>query len=156
MYRGSGAPHSRWVLIIDKSSRLNVQPESTADQEMSMNRQAVQPRLLRLRDAPRYLGMDKNRFNREVRPLVTVIPIGKHGVAFDRVDLDAWVDEYKRRNGRPPAHIERTRSAELAVRQDSSSVGRFGISTRSSEERAFERAVQRAMSPKPRRNSRRG
>src|ERR1700732_1704953 len=106
MYRGSGAPHSRRVLIVDKSSRLNVQPESTADQEMSMNRQAVQPRLLRLRDAPRYLGMDKNRFNREVRPWVTIIPIGRHGVAFDRVDLDAWVDEYKRRNGRPPAHIE--------------------------------------------------
>lgn len=31
-------------------------------------------RLLRLRDAPRYLGMDKNRLNREVRPCVTVIP----------------------------------------------------------------------------------
>jgi predicted DNA-binding transcriptional regulator AlpA len=154
--RGFGAPHSRRVLIIDKSARLNVQPESTTDQEMSMNRQAVQPRLLRLRDAPRYLGMDKNRFNREVRPWVTVIPIGSKGVAFDRLDLDAWVDEYKCRNGRPPAHIEGTRSSELPERQDSSSVGRFGISKRSSEERAFERAVQRAMSPKARRNSRRG
>jgi hypothetical protein len=27
-----------------------------------------QPRFIRLRDAPCYLGMDKNRFNREVRP----------------------------------------------------------------------------------------
>jgi hypothetical protein len=26
------------------------------------------PRFVRLRDAPRYLGMDKNRFNRDVRP----------------------------------------------------------------------------------------
>ena len=26
------------------------------------------PRFIRLRDAPSYLGMDKNRFNREVRP----------------------------------------------------------------------------------------
>jgi hypothetical protein len=26
------------------------------------------PRLIRFRDAPRYLGMDKNRFNREVHP----------------------------------------------------------------------------------------
>jgi hypothetical protein len=47
-----------------------------------------------MRDAPGYLGMDKNRFNREVRPTFTVIPIGTQGLAFDRVDLDAWADEY--------------------------------------------------------------
>jgi hypothetical protein len=45
--------------------------------------------------------MDKNRFNRDVRPQLCVIPIGAQGIAFDRVDLDAWVDEYKNRNGRP-------------------------------------------------------
>ncbi|WP_244887552.1 hypothetical protein [Rickettsiella grylli] len=28
----------------------------------------MQPRLIRLRDAPNYLGMDRNRFNNEVRP----------------------------------------------------------------------------------------
>ena len=32
------------------------------------------PRFIRLRDAPRYLGMDKNRFNHDVRPHVTAIP----------------------------------------------------------------------------------
>jgi hypothetical protein len=51
------------------------------------------PRLIRLRDAPRYLGMDKNRFNREVRPHVSVIRIGAQGIAFDRIDLDAWADQ---------------------------------------------------------------
>ena len=30
----------------------------------------MQPRLIRLRDAPAYLGMDKNRFNSEVRPSI--------------------------------------------------------------------------------------
>ena len=35
------------------------------------------PRLLRFRDAPRYLGMDRNRFNAEVRPYITNIPIGR-------------------------------------------------------------------------------
>ncbi len=49
----------------------------------------IVPRFIRLRDAPRYLGMDKNRFNREVRPRVTVIRIGTQGIAFDRLDLDA-------------------------------------------------------------------
>src|SRR5215813_5336938 len=72
----------------------------------------LMPRLVRLRDAPRYLGMDKNRFNREVRPSVTVIPIGTQGIAFDRLDLDAWADEHKRRNGCPAAQSERTKPWE--------------------------------------------
>ncbi len=57
------------------------------------------PRFIRLRDAPFYLGMDRNRFNVEVRPYVTEIPIGEQGVTFDRLDLDAWADDYKSRNG---------------------------------------------------------
>jgi hypothetical protein len=59
------------------------------------------PRLIRLRDIPRYLGMDRHCFNKEVRPLVTEIPIGTQGKAFDRLDLDKWVDYYKQRSGRP-------------------------------------------------------
>jgi hypothetical protein len=61
----------------------------------------VQPRIVRFRDAPAYLGMDKNRFNAEVRPDLTEIPIGVQGIGFDRLELDAWVDEYVARNGRP-------------------------------------------------------
>lgn len=59
------------------------------------------PRIIRHRDAPSYLGMDRNRFNAEVRPHLTEIPIGKQGIGFDRHELDAWVDEYVARNGRP-------------------------------------------------------
>ncbi|MDH3515037.1 MAG: hypothetical protein OEM83_09255 [Gammaproteobacteria bacterium] len=61
----------------------------------------IVPRLLRLRDAPAYLGMDRNRFNKDVRSLVTEIRIGSQGIAFDRLELDAWVDQYKARNERP-------------------------------------------------------
>jgi hypothetical protein len=43
----------------------------------------LQPRVIRFRDAPYYLGMDRNRFNAEVRPYLTEIPIGKQGVGFD-------------------------------------------------------------------------
>jgi predicted DNA-binding transcriptional regulator AlpA len=60
------------------------------------------PRIIRLREAPRYLGMDRNRFNAEVRPYLTEIPIGTQGIGFDRLELDAWVDDHKTRNGRPP------------------------------------------------------
>ena len=64
------------------------------------------PRLVRFRDAPAYLGMDRNRFNAEVRPLLTNIPIGRQGIAFDRLELDAWVEEYISRNGRPAKRSE--------------------------------------------------
>lgn len=56
--------------------------------------------MLRLRDAPTYLGMDRNRFNTEVRPSFTEIPIDEQGIAFDRFELDAWVDEYISAYGR--------------------------------------------------------
>jgi hypothetical protein len=114
------------------------------------------PRLLRLRDAPRYLGMDKNRFNREVRPWVTVIPIGRQGVAFDRLDLDAWADEHKRRNGYPAAQSEKTIPLETIERQALPSAVRSSISTKCSEERAFARALQRVISLKPKSNLRGG
>jgi hypothetical protein len=55
------------------------------------------PRVIRIRDAPFYLGMDKNRFNTEVRPSLTEIKIGTQGIAFDRLELDAWFDAYKNR-----------------------------------------------------------
>ena len=60
------------------------------------------PRVLRLRDAPQYLGMNRNLFNAEVRPFLTEIPIGRQGIAFDRLELDAWVDDYLSCNGRRP------------------------------------------------------
>ncbi len=61
----------------------------------------IAPRIIRFRDAPRYLGMDRNRFNAEVRPYLTEVPIGKQGIGFDRLELDAWFEDYKSRNGRP-------------------------------------------------------
>ncbi len=35
----------------------------------------VTPRFFRLRDAPAYLGMDRNRFNAEVRPYLTEVRV---------------------------------------------------------------------------------
>lgn len=61
----------------------------------------ILPRLIRQRDAPDYLGMDRNRFDQEVRPQLTEVPIGARGVAFDRYEIDAWVDDYIAAHGRP-------------------------------------------------------
>ena len=68
------------------------------------NVQPFLPRLIRLRDVPYYLGMDRNRFNREVRQYLTEMPIGKQGIAFDRLELDGWVEDYKSRCGRSQKH----------------------------------------------------
>jgi len=53
-----------------------------------------------------YLGMDRNLFNHEVRPLLTTIPIGPQGIAFDRLELGAWVDDCVSRYGRPAKRSE--------------------------------------------------
>ena len=62
----------------------------------------ITPRFIRIRDCAIYLGMDRNRFNEEVRPYLTEIPIGTQGVAFDRAELDEFADKYKKEHGKPP------------------------------------------------------
>lgn len=69
---------------------------------------AILPRFIRYRDAPDYLGMDRNRFDAEVRPHLTEIPIGDRGIAFDRLDLDAW------KRDEPGLRRQRAREARRA------------------------------------------
>src|SRR5271169_3594328 len=107
------------------------------------------PRFIRMRDAPSYLGMDKNRFNREVRPRLAEIRIGTQGVAFDRLDLDSWADDYKSRNGHPAAQPEREKLWETKERRVSPNEVGSGTSISSSEEHAFARALEQATSGKP-------
>ena len=105
---------------------------------------AVLPRLLRLRDVPAYLGMDRNRFNAEVRPYITAIPIGQQGIAFDRLELDAWVDDYVSRNGRP---AERSKAWDAKNHRASKSEAASGGSTRESKDtEEWQKAVARLTS----------
>ncbi len=60
------------------------------------------PRVVRFRDAPAYLGMNRNLFNSDVRPFLSEVRIGRQGVAFDRLELDVWWEQYKSRNERRP------------------------------------------------------
>jgi predicted DNA-binding transcriptional regulator AlpA len=53
---------------------------------------AVLPRLIRIGEAPAYLGMSRALFDREVRPTLTVVRIGSQGLAVDRCELEAWAD----------------------------------------------------------------
>jgi hypothetical protein len=104
-----------------------------------MNTHKFLPKLIRLKEASLYLGMDKNRFNKEVRPELIEIPIGSQGIAFDRLDLDAWADHYKVHNGRPTQKRSMWDAKEC---QDSLKEVRTGASTKWSIESKFAKAVE--------------
>ena len=114
-------------------------------------RAAIQPRLIRLRDAPDFFGMDKNRFNAEIRPRLTEIRIGRQGRAFDRLEMEAAADQYKQLNGfRPPAESPGSRTA--AGKHESVRASRRSLP--SVRDRNFVRSLQRIRvrpaSPPPR------
>ena len=112
----------------------------------------ILPRFIRFRDAPNYLGMDKDRFNAEVRPCLVEIPIGKQGVAFDRLDLDAWADEYRAREGRPGAQRQKEIAQWDGPERQGSSVTRNqasgGSTSASGDMAAFTKALAAVTSKK--------
>ena len=63
----------------------------------------LQPRIIRAGQAPTYCGMGRELFAEQIRPYVSEIEMGKQGVGFDRLELDAALDEYISRRGRAPA-----------------------------------------------------
>jgi hypothetical protein len=90
--------------------------------------------------------MDKNRFNTEVRPFLTEIHIGSQGIAFDRLDLDAFADDYKNRNGRLGKKKGENEPWREEKHADSSRRATFGTLTKSSEVIEFEKALELATS----------
>jgi len=103
--------------------------------------------MIRLKDAPGYLGMDRNRFNTEVRPFITEMRVGKQGIAFDRLDLDAWADHYKSRNGRP-GQLRGELTWDVKERQGSLKGPASGISTNKPTDGVFAKAVEQIASKK--------
>ena len=53
-------------------------------------------KLIRLKDAPQYLGINRHHFNTHVRPDIPYIRMGRKCIVFDTSDLDAWVAEQKK------------------------------------------------------------
>ena len=106
----------------------------------------IAPRIIRFRDAPHYLGMDRNRFNVEVRPYLTEVPIGTQGIGFDRLELDAWFEDYKSRNGRPARKGDNTWDAEKFPASKCGPAS--GISTNASAGGEFAKALEQLKSKK--------
>jgi hypothetical protein len=46
------------------------------------------------------MGIDRNKFNKLVRPHLTEIPLGKQAIAFDTIEINSWIDDYISCNGR--------------------------------------------------------
>ena len=115
-----------------------------------MSHEKLLSRVIRLKDAPAYLGMNKNRFNEQVRPRVTIIPIGKQGIGFDRGELDDWLKDYKDCHGISSA-INGRRAKQWQVLSDPAYTKeeRFGISKSRSLECAFDKALTLSTQRRP-------
>ncbi|MFF7108942.1 hypothetical protein [Pseudomonas sichuanensis] len=118
---------------------------------------ALLPRIIRAGEAPGYLGMCKDEFKNTVRPHVREFPIGKQGVGFDRLELDAWVDAYieamavekasNQDNNRPRSVSKAGESKETPWPKRQSQDSRkcpaaSGKSTRSTGEKEFKKALE--------------
>ena len=89
----------------------------------------IEPRVIRLTDAPAYLGMGIKYFNEHVRPNVELVELaGNHMKMFDRLDLDRWFTNHKAASERPanailaqpeqkPLSDEQKRLAAIAIKQ---------------------------------------
>ena len=115
-------------------------------------RQPIAARFIRAMDAPTYLGMCRDVFNRTVRPHVREFPIGARGVAFDREELDAWADAYVQQAAiaKNPAQAnnqgaasakEKSQWREKPSRASRRGTG-SGTSTRGSTENEFTKALE--------------
>ena len=109
---------------------------------------SIQPRVIRHRDAPAYLGVNVAYFDKLIRPFLTEIRYGPQMVAFDRCELDEWFDKFKISNGRQSFGTEGIKKAcrpRNNKSQVSSSGERLGGSTRKSLEEEFAKAVEQAI-----------
>ena len=104
-------------------------------------------RLIRARDAHGYHGMCRAVFNQVLRPYLTEILIGTQSLAFDRLEMDAALEQCNSRNGRGAKQGGLLWDAK--PRPVSSGEEARGISTKSYTDDDFERAVKQAISRKP-------
>ena len=88
----------------------------------------VIPGVIRIRDAPFYLGMNKNIFRKEVSPFLTKFPIGANGKGIARAELDLWITYMKAKKGErreaPPWEIEENSPANTNNKKLSSPYSR--------------------------------
>jgi hypothetical protein len=105
-------------------------------------------RFIRLRDAPSYVGMNKNLFNKLVRPCLIEIPVGIQGIAFDRLALDNWADEYIGQKGRITSSIAEKHPTRRKKLPDFKKIAMPVTSSKELTAEEFEKAVDELISKK--------
>lgn len=116
---------------------------------------AFLPRVIRVKDAHRYLGMDKTTFAREIRPYLTLIKITNKSRGFERVDIDHAFDVYICGRCCPPKkplpigdNICESKQVSTLTPQVTA-----GSSTKKLKENAFANALSTAKSSAKKRNA---
>ena len=112
------------------------------------NNEPLQPRLVRLKDAPKYLSIGKNLFNEKVRPTLTELRITDRMVSFDREELDQWAESQLELTGRLGSRNNCEESTQWekgkkGTTRDWKKRTVSGGSTKVSKVNAFENAVGR-------------
>jgi hypothetical protein len=114
------------------------------------------PRVIRVKDAHRYLGMDKTTFAKLIRPYLSVIHITKKSRGFERLDIDQAFDVYKHGRCHPPKKLLPTEDdicLEKKPVSTSTKPVNAGSSTKLSKENAFASALSTAKSSAKQRNA---
>ena len=101
----------------------------------------IQPKFVRLRDAPSFFAMDRNRFCAEIRPRLTQIRIGIQGIAFCINEMNEVAAAYKAEHTFKPrskGDIKWQHKNHRAL----SAEKRYGTSTSPCSGSAFAKAVE--------------
>lgn len=130
---------------------MNEQPPTNIDSTIP-----ILPRVIRAKYAPMYLGMSRSVFNSEVKPCVISVPIGRQGVGYDRLDLDAWWEHHKQRNGCSAIGNMGDTLCHYVNIEEAESTGakgeNFGLSTKSGKESVFSACLTQITQMKPKRS----
>ncbi|MDZ4282776.1 MAG: hypothetical protein U1C04_18680 [Hydrogenophaga sp.] len=94
---------------------------------------AFQPRMIRQKHAPAYMGVDRNKFNAEFRPHLTEVPLGPKSLAYDRHELDELLDAYIATHGRPGPQKRKDETCEPGQEESSWPMTAAGPSTRNTK-----------------------
>jgi hypothetical protein len=103
----------------------------------------ILPRIIRHRDAPKYLGVNTNYFNKNIRPYLTEVEFGPQMIAFDRCELDEWFDNYKASNGRPGKGKEAKEPCRQTTKK--SRVSTKGEKSGTSTKRSWEKELSQVL-----------
>jgi hypothetical protein len=109
---------------------------------------SIQPKAIRLKDAPGYFGVNINFFNQYIRPHLTERSYGKRVILFSRDECDAFFDRMPISNGRPGKAMEGGQLWDAKQHRDFSKEETCGTSKKPSMEQELDKVLEQVISRK--------